>query len=175
MRESIVGGYSQFRGRVASPALQAIADHWRSACALKDVPAWSDLSPSGLAPHFKLLWAFKYDRDAGEFTARLAGNRAMVGFGKSFRGTALKDIHPPHVYDLAQAHMTKVVTERTAYYCSGKLFRVGSQVIEGERIMLPLASNGDNADGLLGATDYTSRAMDGSVELLLGQIEWFSI
>ena len=139
------------------------------------MPAWSDLSPSGLAPHFKRLWAFKYDRAAGEFTARLAGTRAMVGFGKSFRGTPLRDLHPPHILELAQAHMTKVVSEGAAYYCSGKLFRAGSQEIEGERIMLPLASDGRRADGILGATDFPSRPMEGPVELLLGQIEWFSI
>jgi hypothetical protein len=139
------------------------------------MPAWSDLSPSAIAPHLKQIWVFKYDCTAGDFTARLAGNRAMVGFGKSFRGTPLRDIHPPHVFELAQAHMTKVVTERAAYYCSGKLFKVGAQVIDGERIMLPLASDGHHGDGVLGATDFPSRAMAGPVELLLGQIEWFSI
>jgi hypothetical protein len=167
--------FSEFRGRVESAALQAIADHWLQACKDKPMPAWSDLSPSGLAPHFKRLWAFKYDRTVGEFTARLAGNRAMVGFGKSFRGTPLKELHPPHIFELAQAHMTKVVTERTAYYCSGKLFKAGSQEIEGERIMLPLASDGLRGDGVLGATDFPFRPMDGPVELLLGQIEWFLI
>src|SRR5579872_2909944 len=108
---SIAGDFSEFRSRVASSALQAIADHWRQACKDKAMPAWSDLSPSGLAPHFKRLWAFKYDPVGGDFTARLAGTRAMVGFGKSFRGTPLKELHPPHIFELAQAHMTKVVTE----------------------------------------------------------------
>jgi hypothetical protein len=170
-----ISGFSEFRSKVASSALQAIADHWRRACMDKPMPAWSDLSPSDLAPHFKRLWAFKYNRLTGDFTARLAGNRAMVGFGKSFRGTPLKDLHPPHVFDLAQAHMMKVVTERTAYYCSGKLFKIGSQVVEGERIILPLASDGQHGDGVLGATDFPSRAMDGPVELVLGRIQWFSI
>jgi hypothetical protein len=169
------GSFSVFRTKVASSALQAIADHWRQACRDKPMPAWSDLSPSDLAPHFKRLWAFKYDSASGEFTARLAGNRAMVGFGKSFRGTPLKDLHPPHIFDLAQSHMAKVVTERAAYYCSGKLFKAGSQVFEGERIMLPLSSDGERGDGILGATDFESRLMEGPVELLLGEIEWFSI
>jgi hypothetical protein len=175
MSATVASGFSEFRERVASAALQAIADHWRHACMDKPMPAWSDLSPSDLAPHFKRLWAFKYDRATGHFTARLAGNRAMVGFGKSFRGTPLKELHPPHVFELAQAHMTKVVIERTAYYCSGKLFKVGTQTIEGERIILPLASDGLHGDGVLGATDFEPRAMSGPVELLLGQIEWFSI
>lgn len=175
MSEIAAGGFSGFRGKLGSRALQAIADHWREACRDRPMPSWSDLSASRLAPHFKRLWAFRYDRDVGEFTARLAGNRAMVGFGKSFRGTPLEEIHPPHIFELAQAHMTKVVDEHTAYYCSGKLFKAGNQVVEGERIMLPLASDGRNGDGVLGATDYPSRAMEGPVELLLGQIEWFAI
>lgn len=139
------------------------------------MPAWSDLSPARLAPHLKRLWAYRYDRATCEFTARLAGNRAMVGFGQSFRGTPLKDIHPPHIFKLAQAHMLKVVTGPTAYYCSGKLFRVGTEVVEGERIMLPLASDGRNADGILGATDFPPRMLAGPVELLVGQIEWFPL
>jgi hypothetical protein len=55
------------------------------------MPAWSDVSPSAISAHLKSLWVFKYDRVAGEFTARLAGTRAKTGFGKSFRGTPLKD------------------------------------------------------------------------------------
>ena len=173
MSEIADSGLLEFKERIASAALLAIVDQWRLACRTRPMPAWSDLSPSGLAPHFKRLWAYRYDRVAGEFTARLAGNRAMVGFGQSFRGTPLKDIHPPHIFELAQAHMLKVVTGPMAYYCSGKLFRVGTEVIEGERIMLPLASDGHNGDGLLGATDFAPRVLAGPVELLVGQIEWF--
>ena len=167
-------GFLEFRSKLVSPALRAIADHWRYASADKPMPAWSDLSPSRLAPHFKRLWAFKYDRAAGDFTARLAGNRAMVGFGKSFRGTPLKDLHPPHIFELAQAHMTKVVTEPAFYHCTGKLFRAGNQEFEGERLMLPLASDGRDGDGVLGATDYLSGPVTGSVVLMVGKIEWFS-
>jgi hypothetical protein len=175
MGEIADSGFLEFKQRIASAALLAIVDHWRQARRTRPMPAWSELSPSGLAPHFKRLWAYRYDRGADEFTARLAGNRAMVGFGKSFRGTPLKDIHPPHIFELAQAHMLKVVTGPMAYYCSGKLFRVGSEVVEGERIMLPLASDGHNGDGLLGATDFTPRLLAGPVELLVGQIEWFPL
>jgi hypothetical protein len=175
MREIAISGFSEFRGKLVSAALQAIVDHWRHVCMDRPMPAWSDLSPSSLAPHFKRLWAFKYERGSGEFTARLAGNRTMVGFGKSFRGTPLNEIHPPDILELAQAHMTKVVTEPAAYYCSGKLFRAGTQIVQGERIMLPLASDGRNGDGVLGATDFPPRPLEGSVELLVGQIEWFSI
>lgn len=167
--------FGAFRDRLVSAPLKAVADHWRHARTNKPMPAWSDLSASGLAPHFKRLWAFKYDPVTGDFTARLASNRAMVGFGKSFRGTPLRDIHPPHVFEMAQACMAKVVTGPAAYYCSGKLFKVGAQVVEGERIILPLSSDGRNGDGVLGATHFPFPNVAGQVELLVDQIEWFSI
>jgi len=139
------------------------------------MPAWADLSPAQFGPHLKLLWFFNFDLQTGEFTARLASNRAMAGFQQSFRGTPLRDLHPPHIFELSQAHMTNVVSGPTAYHCTGKLFKAGSQIIEGERIMLPLASDNHQGDGILGATDFPMRPGTGPVELLVGNIRWFSI
>jgi len=127
-------GFSGFRSRIASPALQAIADHWQQACAHRPMPAWSDLLPAAIAAHLKRLWAFKYDRATGDFTARLAGTRAMARFGKSFRGTPLRELHPPHVFEQSHAFMTRVVSEPAFTRCTGKLFKIGDHAIEGERI-----------------------------------------
>ena len=175
MNELIVGGFSELESRVASPALRAIAGHWQQVRAGKPMPAWSDLSPSALSSHLKRLWAFKYDRATGDFTARLASNRVMVGFGKSFRGTPLRDLHPPHVFQMSQADMTRAVLEPACYRCSGKLFKVGDQIVEGERIIFPLASDGSHGDGILGASDFKFPAATGPVELLRDVVEWFSI
>ena len=99
----------------------------------------------------------------------------MMGFGKSFRGTPLRDLHPPHVFQQAQAYLTRAVSEPAVYRCSGKLFKVGDQIIEGERIVLPLASDGRHGDGVLGASDFKYPAAVGPVELLHDKMEWFSI
>jgi len=168
-------GFSGFRNRIASPALQAIADHWQQVRADRPMPAWSDLSPTHLGPHLKLLWSFRYDQDTKDFTARLAGDRVMMCLGQSFRGTPLKDLHPPHVYEQARAHMTRVVSGPAFAHCSGKLFKIGSQLIEGERIFFPLASDGRTGDGVLGASDFKYRPASGVVEMLLDQVEWFAV
>jgi hypothetical protein len=68
-----------------------------------------------------------------------------------------------------------VVSEPAFAHCSGRLFRIGAQFIEGERIMFPLASDGRTADGVLGASDFKYRPASGDVELLHDQVEWFSI
>jgi hypothetical protein len=167
--------FSALIGRVESVALRAVVEHWQQARAAKPLPGWSDLSPSAIAPYLKQLWAFRYDRHTAEFTARLAGSRVVVGFGDSFRGTPLKQLHPPHVFKLAQEHMSKVVLGPAIYRSSGKLFKVGEHVIEGERIILPLASNGHHGDGVLGATEFAFQGISGPIELLCENLEWFSI
>ena len=170
-----LSGFSEFKSRIASPALLAIADHWQQVRRERPMPGWSDLSPAAIAAHLKRLWVFKYDRATGEFIARLAGNRVMMRYGKSFRGTPLRDLHPAVIFEQAQAHMTRIVTEPAFVRCSGKLFRIGDQSVEGERIALPLASDGYLADGVLGASEFKHTPVPGAIELIYDRMEWFSV
>lgn len=171
----IPGGFSGFRDSIASPALQAIADHWQQARAGRPMPAWSDLSPSAISAHLKRLWAFRYDRGSGEFTARLAGNRVMVRFGKSFRGTPLRELHPPPVFEQTRSLMTRIVSQPAFVRCTGRLFRIGERFVEGERIALPLASDHCEGDGILGASDFKHLPVPGPIELLYDRLEWYSV
>lgn len=168
-------GFPEFRNRIASPALRAIADHWLQVRADRAMPAWSDLSPSAISEHLKRVWAFKYDRATGDFTARLAGTRTMARFGKSFRGTPLRDLHPPNVFEQAQSHMIRIVSEPAFVRSTGKLFRIGDHTTEGERIVLPLAADGMHGDGVLGASDFKHFPGPGSVELIYDRLEWFAV
>lgn len=170
--------FDLFRSAIKSPALIDVADHWQEARGQKRMPSWSDIRPARIAPHLTRVWSFKYDRASGEFTARLAGNQVMLGFGMSFRGTPLKDIHPPQVFEVAQERMTRMVLGSYLYRNSGKLFRVGDYVASGERIVLPLASDGENGDGVLGASDFprTPRVTQRrTVELMYDVEEWFAL
>jgi hypothetical protein len=53
-----------------------------------------------------------------------------------------------------QPLLRKVVTEPQIYLGNGNIFRHENAFLAGERLLLPLATNGTNADGLLGATEY---------------------
>jgi hypothetical protein len=106
---------------------------------------------------------------------RGCGCRSDLVDGQSFRGTPLKDLHPPHVFQRSHADLSRAVSEPAIYRCWGKLFKVGDQVIEGERIILPLGSDGRHADGVLGASDFQYPVTTGPVELMRDQVEWFSI
>jgi len=140
------------------------------------MPAWEDLRPSQLSAQLSLIWAFKYDRSTGQFTGRLAGNRITQGFGKSFRGLPMQDLHPPEAYPRLHGYMTRIVLGPAAFRSAGKLFRRNDCVVEGERIILPLASDGIHGDGVLGASDYPFRHPGtGPIELLAGTEDWFPV
>jgi hypothetical protein len=146
--------FTDFRQSIASPALQAIAAHWDSIRSNGQLPSWEMLRPSEIAPHLSLIWAFKYDRQTGQFTGRLASERISQGFGKSFRGLPLQEAHPAENYSRVLDYMARIVSAPAAYHSSGPLFRQKERVTEGERIILPLASDGVHCDGVLGASDY---------------------
>ena len=171
-----MGDFSCFDRKIESPALRAIAGHWNEARKDRRMPSWSDLRPTALAPYFGLIWVFRYDRNTREFTARLAGNRMMVAFGKSFRGTPLRELHPPHSLPRAQAGLMRVVSEPACCRSSGPLFKADDRITNGERIVLPLGTD-NNADGAFGASDYNRSVVTAvrHIEMIYDTLEWFSL
>ena len=137
------------------------------------MPSWEQLRPSQLSAQLSLVWAFRYDRNTGQFTGRLAGNRITQGFGKNFRGLPLQDLHPPDVFPRVHRIMTRIVAEPSAFRSAGQLFKHEDRVVEGERIILPLAGDSVHCDGVLGASDYLyQHPTPGRIELLSDIEEW---
>ena len=81
----------------------------------------------------------------------------------------------PHVVDTAHRFLSTVVTLPAAGRTSGRLFTAGNQVATGERIALSLAADGTNGDGVLGATDFGEISSAQGVELIIENMEWFSL
>ena len=52
---------------------------------------------------------------------------------------------------------------------------MGTRTVTGERIVLPLASDGANVDGLLGASDYDHIPVTEAVELIHEHVEFYSL
>lgn len=169
--------FAEFHSSLASPRLQAIATHWNAVRGGAAMPSWEQLQPSKIAPYLAMIWVWKYDRASGEFTGRLAGSLITRAFEQNFRGIALRDAHPPEVLAWVEPALTRVVCGPNLYRNSGNLFRQSGRITQGERIMLPLASDGEHGDGILGASCYgpllTARSDD--MELLRDREEWFAV
>jgi hypothetical protein len=159
----------------SSPALREIVLHWNAARGNERMPTWANLSSAVLAPHFKWLWGFHHDTATGDFTGRLAGANIKDWLGANFLGASLKQMHPPKVYKESHQMLSQVVMRPAAGRFNGRLFTVGDKAIEGERICLPLAPDGNVGGGVLGASYYECPVLPGPIGLIHENVQWFPV
>lgn len=170
--------FASFRRRIGSTALGAIADHWQAARGNKRMPVWTAIQPSWIAPHLTRVFAFTYDRESREITRSLAGNQLLAVLAGNLRGTPLQQLQAPRLAMRMHLTVSRVVLEPGLYRGTGKLFQQGSHVVEGERIVLPLSTDGFNGDGALGASDYhdpLAETATDPVEVIHDVEEWFPL
>jgi hypothetical protein len=162
--------FDAFAQSVTSPALRDIVLHWGAARGANVLPAWEQLDLRGA--EVSLIWVYRYDPVTGRFTGRLAGDHITKALGKNLRGLPLDDAHSARDYLWVHRYLTRVVTQVVGYRSAGKLFKQAGRFIEGERIALPLASDGGKADGVLGASEYRHPHLEGSFEILTENEVW---
>lgn len=118
------------------------------------MPSWQDLKPRAIARQLPLVWSLNYDHATKSFTGRLAGDRIARLIGQKFHGLPLEQAQTATAFGEMQPLLIRVVTEPAIYLGSGNIFQFENAFLAGERLLLPLATNGTDTDGLLGATEY---------------------
>lgn len=167
--------FEAFSRAITSPVLQQIALHWDRARGDHPLPAWEHMNLGDVGEQISLIWVYRYDIQTGRFTGRLAGDRITKGLGKNLRGLPLDDAHSAKDYLWVHRYLTRVVRETMGYRSAGRLFQQAGRFVEGERIALPLASDGFAADGVLGASDYRHPHLEGPFEILTENEVWESV
>src|ERR1043165_2096375 len=137
-----------FLSRIQSPELRAVFKFWEICRGHRTFPSWPQLEGRLHVLKSEQIWAFSHDPKVGEFTARFARNIPITGFGKSFHGTRLRELHSSQSYEIAHANFLRILTEPACCRWSGRLFKVGDQIVEGERILMPIGSEGSLPDGI---------------------------
>ncbi|MDB5407695.1 MAG: hypothetical protein JWL84_2607 [Rhodospirillales bacterium] len=146
--------FEEFLWCVEAPALRAVALHWQAARASRRMPSWRDIDATAIAAYLPIVWSWKYDRAADAMTGRLAGEEINALFGKSLRGVVMEEFFRGHDYEMVFARHRRVVVEPALMHGSGVVFiHVGRRGL-GERIIMPLADDGETGDSIIGATIY---------------------
>lgn len=166
-----------FFDAVESTSLRALIHHWAEARGDRLMPSWNDIRPAAIKAQLPIVWSWKFDRAADEFTGRLAGERIQAVFGVNIRGAKMSDVFSGREYERMFARHKRVVTTPEFFRGHGLVFRHIDRFDVGERIILPLADDGRTGDGIIGATEFQSsygalpREIDAS-----GEIEqWFAL
>ena len=168
--------FSDFEHSIVSADLKAVARHWDAARGGRRMPAWADIRPSAIAKQLPIIWSYSYDAVADEFVGRLAGEAIARIFGRAIRGVKLSELTSIIRHDLLVARLKRVMQEPALVSGYGALFTQDEHYGLGERIIMPLAADGQNGDAILGATEYRTRGYIASEASQLRESEqWFSL
>jgi len=173
--EQPIGTFETFLSRIHSPTLLTVATQWDKARKQNRMPTWEDLPLSIRSTDAKHIWGFAFNPTSREFTGRLAGNRVSKWVDESFYGGRLADVHAAVNYEECRQLLTKVVKTPLAGRTSGRLFASDDYVVTGERIVLPLAADGETGNGILGASDYVPPPLLGQLTMFHENVEWYTI
>jgi hypothetical protein len=167
---------SDFEKSILSPDLKLVAAHWLAARRGREMPAWAGIMPTAIKAQLSIIWSYTYEPRSDLFIGRLAGERIRALFGKEFHGLPMSEIHSKANYTALFAQSKKVITEPALYHGSGMVFNTSGKYVRGERIVMPLSSDGITGDGIFGATAVPPFPHDEVPELNFDQeiCRWFS-
>jgi len=137
---------------IKSQRLRRLLEHYLEARGERHLPSRRDIDPTRLGPVLPIIWISEYESAAGTFRYRLAGEEVNQVWGRSVAGCLLSDFVLPERFKPTNEAFLKVMREEMALLASGPVYRCNDRIGLGERLVLPLASDGITADGLIGAT-----------------------
>ncbi len=137
---------------IKSRSLRHLLQHYLDARGDKRMPSRRDLDPARLGPVLPIIWLSEYEAAADTFRYRLAGEEVNEVFGGSVAGRLLSDFVTGDRFQATNENFLKVLRDEAALLTSGPIYRCTDRIAMGERLVLPLSSDGVAADGLLGAT-----------------------
>ena len=146
--------FELFLSAIKDTALLDVAAHWNTARGNRLMPGWSDIDPVGLGRNLPIVWAWRYDAGLGTFIGRLAGEEITAVLGVNIRGRRIETCFRPDAVEVVcQRYRSVIEGPRLMHSCGQVFARTGGSGV-GHRIVLPLAADGVQADGLFGATVY---------------------
>ncbi len=146
--------YDRFLATIKAPELIVVATHWQAVRGDRPMPAWSDIDAVALRRALPMIWAWRYDTARKTYIGRLAGEDVVAVVGGNVRNRAIEECFSAAALPVIRARLDAVLTGPSFMHGSGTVYVRHGYTGSGERIILPLASDGIHADGVLGATLY---------------------
>jgi len=149
-----MGCFDDFFYRIENNALREIAAHWNEARGCRRMPTWRDIDALKIPRHLPIVWSLRYDRETERFSVRLAGEDIRSLHPDGRRGLQLEEFLKQEDFQLIYARCRKQVLETCLSRDHGVVFHFPERSCLGERIVMPLAEDGENASEVFGATYY---------------------
>lgn len=144
--------------------LRMLLDHWRQAWHGDRLPSRHAIDPIEIPKVLPIIWLCEHVPEGDTFRYRLAGEEVNGIFGRSLRGLVLEDFVSPARLDATRRAFLACIRDCVVGHRSGPLYQCRGRLRIGERIVLPLATDGRHPDAIVGAT-ATAEMPEGTQEL----------
>lgn len=134
----------------AAKAQQDIYAYWASLKDGRRLPARASIRPEDLKRFLPTISLIDVHAEPGDFRLRLAGTGLFDIYGREITGRTLGEAFSPPVADYWRAQLAKVVEERAPAVGLHNLAWRGAAHLSMLWMRLPLASNGEDVDMILG-------------------------
>ena len=134
----------------AHGGLVALLDYWNVKRRERIAPSRADIDPAEIPALLANLFLVDVEGDPPVFRIRLVGTAIVDRYGEEIRGRTLEELDLGDQLDsiLDQYHQT--VRHREPTYCRHRFWRDSGGFINYERLLLPLSSDGERIDVLMG-------------------------
>jgi hypothetical protein len=138
---------------VTDETLRRLLAYWLELRNGRAMPARQDLDPARIAFALPMIWLYDYEPPT-DFRRRIAGEQIIDLWGKSPRGRLMRDIFKASYGGRAVKSLMVIVRTRQIMHSTADVITTRGVRLQGERIAMPLSSDGVRVDAILGATVY---------------------
>ena len=136
------------------PRLRELLDHWQSMRGGRAAPARADFDPIEIPNLLRHLVLVDTAKSLGEFRYRLFGTEVCRGFGYDRTGKRFSDLPRIEKFNTVYQGYWLTFIEKVLQYFHGRIGSAEENYIGYSRLTLPLSSDGDYVDMILGGVVF---------------------
>lgn len=137
---------------VKQPLVRQLIAYWLAAAGTRDMPARRDIDPAEIPRLLPFVWLCDYLPETRRFRYRLMGDHVRDAYDSNPTGRYVDEVVSPGAKGRVDDYFSKVVELPCVLHIRGRLYAEAKTPAQGERILLPLSSDGSQVDMILGAT-----------------------
>lgn len=132
------------------PRLYRLLSYWNSIRPAGGVPSRRTIDPVDIFRLLPNIWICDYEVGLDTFRYRLAGEDVSAPYGRNLKGLTVADLFDGDRYVYANTQMKRVALDRCITLVSGFVLWNVDRYQSGERLILPLSTDG--TPGILAIT-----------------------
>lgn len=136
----------------ANSALHTLYRMWAGLKREDSLPSCADIDAETYVSQNPGAALLQVDRRGGRrlYRYRMVGSHHRSAMGREVVGFTLDDMVPPRILPVITGTYDRIVQERVAHYWTRTLGLASGSAHAYERLLVPLADDGENVDALLG-------------------------